>query len=171
MGGRNFPHHPRENQVGVPAVMIQKVQGGENRQNRCPAAFDQGFRNNYKLLKLTVHKRSFRNLGAKIVKNRPSLYRVNSNFYCFFHKRCLICIDFDRDSGKLKSILTSGSGVLDRNTLQCTFFDRGLNRHTLTRSGGGISFEQGQRLVGGSPRGGFRGAEPPGRRKNLQNFL
>ena len=41
--------------------------------------------------------------------------------------------------------------------------------HTLTRSGGG--FGQGQRLVGGSPRGGFRVAEPPGRQRNFPNYI
>ena len=44
--------------------------------------------------------------------------------------------------------------------------------HTLTRSGGlgGNFFGHVQRLVGGSPRGGFRGAEPPGRRRSFQKF-
>ena len=44
--------------------------------------------------------------------------------------------------------------------------------HTLTRSGGlgGDIFGQGQRLVWGSPRGGFRGAEPPDAGKILKNF-
>ena len=47
--------------------------------------------------------------------------------------------------------------------------------HTLTRSrgrGGEEFFGQGQRLVGGSPRGGFLGggAEPPGRRRNFHKI-